>query len=135
VPNGAAPQPPIDVKSAQDVTPASAPVGTALSGRERAGIYLTWGVLGIIAAFLIVILAILWSNESQSAALSSRLLEAPVLDAARLQSVAEQRGTFRTFWLEMTEKILLNVFLPVLTALLGYVFGTTQAAARSESRS
>lgn len=64
----------IDVQGAQTVTPPRAPVGATLSGREQAGVNLTWGVM----------------------------------------------------------TILLNVLLPVLTALLGYVFGTTQVANRSD---
>jgi hypothetical protein len=122
----------VDLASAQAVTPPNAPVGGSLTGRERAGIYLTWGVLGIIIVFLILVLAALWWNESRSAALSSRVLEGAI-DAAKLQAIAEERTSFRTFWLEITKTILLNVFLPVLTALLGYVFGTTQISSRQDS--
>lgn len=122
----------VGVASAKDVTPESAPVGRSLSGKEKAGVYLTWGVLGLIGIFLAVILLILWANESQSSTLAAKLIEAGK-DAATLQSVAEQRAAFRTFWLEITRTILLNVLLPVLTALLGYVFGTTQAAAQKNN--
>jgi hypothetical protein len=120
----------VDFAAAKDVTPESAPVGRALSGKERAGVNLTWGVLGLIGLFLSVIILILWANESQNSSLAAKLIEAGK-DAAALQSVAEQRAAFRTFWLEITRTILLNVLLPVLTALLGYVFGTTQVAART----
>ena len=122
----------VGVASAKDVTPESAPVGRSLSGKEKAGVYLTWGVLGLIGIFLAIILLILWANESQSSTLAAKLIEAGK-DAATLQSVAEQRAAFRTFWLEITRTILLNVLLPVLTALLGYVFGTTQAAAQKNN--
>ena len=122
----------VDVASAKDVTPESAPVGRALSGKEKAGVYLTWGVLGLIGIFLAFIILILWANESQNSTLAAKLIEAGK-DAATLQSVAEQRAAFRTFWLEVTRTILLNVLLPVLTALLGYVFGTTQAAAQKNN--
>ena len=37
------------------------------------------------------------------------------------------RQTFHTFWLQAAQLILLNLLLPLLTALLGYVFGTQQA--------
>ena len=117
--------PDIDVGAAKDVTPPKAPVGNPLSEREKAGIYLTWGVLGLILIFLTVVLSALWWNESRSAALAARILEG-VMDATKLQAIAEERAAFRTFWLEIIKTILLNVFLPVLTALLGYVFGTTQ---------
>lgn len=37
----------------------------------------------------------------------------------------ENQGT-RTFWLQISQMILLNLLLPILTALLGYIFGTNQ---------
>lgn len=129
--NQGAPLPQVNVASAQAVTPASAPVGASLSGRERAGIYLTWGVLALIFVFLSAILLALWVNESRSAALESRLIEGS-MEPARIDIAIRQRAEFRIFWLEVTKTILLNVFLPILTALLGYVFGTTQAVARLE---
>jgi hypothetical protein len=82
----------------------------------------------LICIFLAVVLVILWSNESRSNELTEKLIQAST-DVTRLQSVETHRAAFRTFWLEITKTILLNVLLPVLTALLGYVFGTTQTAA------
>jgi hypothetical protein len=38
----------------------------------------------------------------------------------------EHRQSLHQFWLQVAQMILLNLLLPVLTALLGYVFGTTQ---------
>lgn len=122
--------PDIDVAAAQTVTPPKAPVTVPLTGRERAGIQLTFVVLGIIAGFLLLVLTALWWNESRSAALSAGILQG-TMDAAKLTAIAEERAAFRTFWLEVTKTILLNVFLPVLTALLGYVFGTTQVSKSS----
>jgi Zn-dependent protease with chaperone function len=121
----------IDVKSAQEVTPKSAPVIRSLSGKEQAGVYLTWGVLVLMALFLIAILLILRSNEVRADELASALIQASQ-DAATLQTMDTQRAATRTFWLEVTKTILLNVLLPVLTALLGYVFGTTQAQQKTE---
>jgi hypothetical protein len=115
----------IDVQAASVIRPVNAPVGPApLSGRERAGVYLTWGMLGLILVFLIFILVALALNESHSHALAYQVLQGPI-DAAKLQAIGEERAAFRTFWLELTKTVLLNVFLPVLTALLGFVFGTT----------
>ena len=127
MPNDNTPQA-IDVKAATEVTPKSAPVSRSLSGKEQAGVNLTWGVLVLIGIFLAVIILILWTNESRSAALSGQLLQASK-DTAFMTAVETERAAFRTFWLEITRTILLNVLLPVLTALLGYVFGTTQTAA------
>ena len=115
----------IDVSSAQTVTPPKAPVGSSLTGRERAGIYLTWGVLASIVLFLGLFLAALWWNEGRSAELTATLIKGSI-DEAKLRAITEERTAFRAFWFELIKTILLNVFLPVLTALLGYVFGTTQ---------
>ncbi len=42
------------------------------------------------------------------------------------KEVNEHRQTFRTFWLQLAQLILLNLLLPLLTALLGYIFGITR---------
>lgn len=54
---------PINVKNAQEVHAPRAPVGDPLTGKERAGVSLTWGVLGLIAAFLLVVLIVLGITE------------------------------------------------------------------------
>ena len=114
---------PIDLKSAQEVHAPPAPVGAPLTGKERAGVLLTWGVLGLIAAFLIVVLIVLGINESQSRELVNALIKTSDLDT--LKHVDMQRAEIRNFWLEVIDTVLVNVLLPVLTALLGYVFGTS----------
>jgi hypothetical protein len=40
----------------------------------------------------------------------------------------EQRQNLHTFWMQAAQLILLNLLLPLLTALFGYIFGTQQAA-------
>lgn len=54
------------------------------------------------------------------------------LDRIRLlkdfsKDVRDQHQAFRSFWLQAAQLVLLNLLLPVLTALLGYIFGTQQA--------
>jgi hypothetical protein len=44
------------------------------------------------------------------------------------KQIGEQRQAFRTFWLQTAQLVLLNLLLPLVTALLGYIFGTTQVA-------
>lgn len=39
-----------------------------------------------------------------------------------------QRQTFHAFWLQAAQLVLLNLLLPILTALLGYIFGSQQRA-------
>lgn len=40
--------------------------------------------------------------------------------------INEQRQSFHTFWIQGAQLILLNLLLPLLTALFGYIFGTQQ---------
>lgn len=51
------------------------------------------------------------------------------------REVDEHRQGFRSFWLQAAQLVLLNLLLPVLTALLGYIFGSREAqnAARREA--
>lgn len=42
------------------------------------------------------------------------------------QSLAEERAAHRAFWMQVAQLILINLLLPILTALLGYIFGTQQ---------
>ena len=80
-------------------------------------------MLGLIAAFLIVVLIVLGINESQSRELVDALIRTSDLDT--LKHVDMQHAEIRNFWIEVIDTVLLNVLLPVLTALLGYVFGTS----------
>lgn len=52
----------IDLSQAPKVEPPSAPVRdpAPLTGKEKAGVNLTWGVLVIIGLFLIVAITFLW---------------------------------------------------------------------------
>ncbi len=122
----------LDLQNAQDVTPPEAPVGVPLSEKERAGVNLTWGVLGVIGGWLVFVLIFLWTQE---AALRGALPQSPQpagIDTVGFRLVASERAAFRAFWLDMVQMVLVNVLLPVLTALLGYVFGT-QARRSGES--
>jgi hypothetical protein len=44
----------------------------------------------------------------------------------------EQRQSLHTFWLQAAQLILLNLLLPLLTALFGYIFGTQQGQSHKE---
>jgi len=58
------------------------------------------------------------------AAMTVTTLQIATESAARL---GEQRQTFHQFWLQAAQLVLLNLLLPVLTAILGYTFGNQQA--------
>jgi hypothetical protein len=45
--------------------------------------------------------------------------------------IGEQRQNLHLFWVQAAQLVLLNLLLPLLTALFGYIFGTQQQQARS----
>ena len=120
-----------------DATPTSPKnvAGFGLSGKERAGLWLTCGVLGIIVVFLGVAFAYLYFSE-QPACKALEVLQEPISKTltegkplpetvtAIFQQCETQRKAFHEFWLESVQRILINALLPVLMALLGYLFGT-----------
>ena len=57
----------------------------------------------------------------------------PAADAQRLTLIkelqkaqAEERIARRAYWMQIAQLVLINLLLPILTALLGYIFGTRQ---------
>lgn len=137
-------RPGLDLSQAKDVRP-PAPKVTELPPRTRAGYTLARGVLWIISTFLGIVLLLLivseWQRASALDAFYSELRPtAANVDStgiARFDVVAqrmqEERAEFRKFWLDMVQLILLGALLPVLTALLGYIFGTHEKESSSES--
>ncbi|KID55998.1 hypothetical protein JF50_16915 [Pseudoalteromonas luteoviolacea] len=120
----------IDLASAQDYTPEDAPVSEPLTGKEKAGVNLTWGIISVLIGFLVIILCIfMWGEyqffiamrETQQLMLTNQVINSDVL-----KQLTQQRSDFRAFWFDTLQLILLNVLFPTLTALLGYVFGTSR---------
>ena len=146
--------PPDAVREAREVQPPRAPVeDPRLTPEKQAGVYLTWGVLILIGVFIGAILAILWQAEGLQRQRVDRILDVALATdtvlrgenpptitqdtakmravVATLESVRAVQEEYRTFWKDLIQLVLLNVLLPVLTALLGYVFGT-QAVSRPD---
>ncbi|KZN33811.1 hypothetical protein [Pseudoalteromonas luteoviolacea] len=119
----------IDLASALDATPQEAPVSEPLTGKEKAGVNLTWGIICILIGFLLVILGIFIWGEYQFF-MSMQEVKLASFDADKtvnlFSEIAQQRSEFRAFWFDTLQLILLNVLFPTLTALLGYVFGTSR---------
>jgi hypothetical protein len=108
---------------------------------QRHGIYLAWAVLGLILVFGSLLLCAVRQSEfgtpTAEVSMLMNLLEraTSVQEAApspeKMQRVADlmerisaSRRASRDFWTSFAQFLLLNLLLPVLTALLGYVFGT-----------
>lgn len=126
----------IDLKNLKDATPKVAPVvdPEPLTGKEKAGVSLTWGIIGVLVGFLVVILVIFVWGESQFLSTLEQIIKFEATTtpeqlkelAALTSEVGEQQSSFRTFWFDTLQLILINVLFPTLTALLGYVFGTSR---------
>lgn len=129
----------LDLMNVKDMTPNEAPVSEPepLTGKEKAGVSLTWGIIWVSVAFLFFILGVFIWGEAKFFS-GVELLEElksqtppPTVEALAemknlYSSLESQRTTFRTFWFDTLQLILLNVLFPTLTALLGYVFGTSR---------
>ena len=73
----------------------------------------------------------LWhSDPGTGLPLTAAATSAP--DTVRFRLHAAEQTAFRDFWLKILQMVLLNVLLPVLTALLGYIFGTQSRATTPE---
>ncbi len=125
------------IQSIKDSHPTGAPVSDPepLTGKEKAGVSLTWGIIWVIIGFLLMILSIFVWGENQFLSvlehiekLGSDTTPEQLKELASLTSELEkQQGSFRSFWFDTLQLILINVLFPTLTALLGYVFGTSRS--------
>lgn len=130
----------IDVENPREDKPPVVPV-QPMSGLERAGIQLAWGVLTVIA-FLATLLVVMVAIDEfgpappEVVAMQALVMKvagqttAPPSDATlklindALVHLKDAHKESRSFWVGFTQLLLVNVLLPVLTAILGYIFGS-----------
>jgi len=140
----------IDLTSATTTSPTGAvqQSGQQMSGLQSAGVDLAKWVLTIIVCALSVLTILVASSEiwptsevteihklvldihSKSSALAAndeKLLQVrkDLLDLSR--QIVDAKQAQRSFWIQFSQMILLNLLLPVLTAILGYVFGANSS--------
>jgi hypothetical protein len=145
--------------SARDVDPAAGePKGAKvkdLTPIARAGVELAKRVLLILAVLAgSIVVMIAWqefvvypqylsasydgmriATKAVAAGADAKQSEAAVAQArALIATVAAQQKETRDFLLQLAQLVLLTLFLPVLTALLGYIFGTRQDADRADAK-
>jgi hypothetical protein len=114
----------IDLDSAKVITPQEAPEKAEF--RTRAGVILVKWLLVIISAFVLITVIWIWSSEIEfSNRVESLIKPGVALTKDVVDPLLNERANFREFWLKIFQMVLLNVLLPVLTALLGYVFGSS----------
>jgi hypothetical protein len=133
-----------DPQSAQKDAPSLVPVG-GLEPLAGADVNLTKWVLIILSAMLGLLISAAFYQEKQFTDLlgaNLRAESAPLIakggpstgvnnvEGRReiLKTYQEAVNASREFWMKLGQMTLLNLLLPVLTALLGYVFGSKQAS-------
>lgn len=135
----------LDVEAGRTATPAAIPGATYadLTGLQRSGVRLaTWllCMIGVLAVLLLSLVAVSeYVIRPPEVATTQLLIER----AAQQYAVAGQPETLkqandllvrladvnrasRDFWLDYSQFLLMNLLLPVLTSILGYVFGTAR---------
>jgi len=136
----------LDVEDSRLARPASIPGATYadMTGLQRSGVRLASWVLGMIGGLALVLLALLAVSEylvrppevasiqlliEQASQQYAKTGEPETLKQANelLVRLAEINRSSREFWLGYSQFLLMNLLLPVLTSVLGYVFGTARA--------
>lgn len=123
--------------------------GQEISGLQKAGVQLANRVILVISIALVTLTLLVTMSElapsSDVSGLNKLVIDvharaaalpasSPELPEARkdLQELARQiadaKQAQRSFWMQFSQMILLNLLLPVLTAILGYVFGANNAS-------
>jgi len=116
----------VDLSAAQKVVPAPAPV-VKLAPLSEAGVDLAKWLLVIISIFVLISVVWIWSAEwGYSTWLGLDQLKQAATAGSVAETVLKDRESFREFWLKIFQMVLLNVLLPVLTAILGYTFGSSK---------
>lgn len=126
-------------------TPAAIPGATYadMTGLQRSGLKLaSWvlGMIGLLAAALLVLIAISeYVVQPPEVATTLALIDSAAQHYADtgepetlkqvndlMLRLAEAHRAMREFWTGYSQFLLMNLLLPVLTSILGYVFGTAR---------
>ncbi|PWK64668.1 hypothetical protein LX99_05072 [Mucilaginibacter oryzae] len=106
-------------------TPRPAPLGKPLSGIEEAGVNLAKITFRIILAFILFLVVYLFVKDLDATE-AVKSLPTPKDEKLVAALIAEKKA-HRDFLLETCKVILLNLLLPILTAILGYIFGSSKS--------
>jgi hypothetical protein len=70
-------------------------------------------------------------NVRQAALGAAATTTVAQMASAAAEKIQDQRQSLHQFWIQASQLILLNLLLPLLTALFGYIFGTQQATGKT----
>ena len=140
----------LDVDTSRWATPAAIPGATYadMTGLQRSGVRLATWVLAMIGLLAMALLAMVAFNEyvaqPPEVATAQMLIERAAHHYAEvgqpetlkqanelLAHLAQVKRSSRDFWLGYSQFLLMNLLLPVLTSILGYVFGTARVGGTS----
>jgi hypothetical protein len=124
---------PLDTSNLPTTPAQAAPAGPTLSPLAGVGFTLAKWILCIMSGFILLAGVGLFVHEWHHANIIKTSYEgsankgqncAPM--EAGIEKIKLQRKEFREFWLQGSQLVLLNLFLPTLTAILGYIFGSRE---------
>lgn len=124
----------LDLEAATEVTPPH--IETTTPWLQRAGVDLAKQVIRCIAVVAVLLLILIGIGEYSSQPSEFAIIEKSLQQArsasgtevdihrvdSLLEKMKEVRRSARDFWKDLSQFLLGNVLLPVLTAILGYVF-------------
>lgn len=128
----------VNLSDAEPVQPGRIAPVKDLPPHAQAGVQLARYVLMAAAVFLSLLLVVIVVSEQTSGGRLSQLYELVSTASSEgdstavnhilglLEEARADREATRAFILEVLQMVLLNTILPVLTALLGYIFGSRQ---------
>jgi len=113
----------VDTQSKPDVKEPSLPI---------IGFNLSSFVLSIIAGFIIFLVAFLFVKEFDATSSIKIPTETNISDSTYVMKIElikliqEEKKSYRDFIIQISQMVLLNLLLPVLTAILGYIFASNK---------
>jgi len=113
----------VDTQSKPDVKEPSLPI---------IGFNLSSFVLSIIAGFIIFLVAFLFVKEFDATSSIKIPTETNISDSTYamkielIKLIQEEKKSYRDFIIQISQMVLLNLLLPVLTAILGYIFASNK---------
>jgi len=106
--------------------------------RTRSGVQLAKWVLVMISVFVLLSIFWIWSSELMASYRIDELIKpggSSPTSKDLIDPLLKQSADLRDFWIKLVQMVLLNVLLPVLTALLGYVFGSSPSRSQDDASS
>ncbi len=112
----------IDLKGVEKEVP-EVPALQTLSGIKKAGFWLAIFSLSIMTLFILFLIVFFFVSDLDA---SSAMLMKTSFNAEAFKALSAEKKAYRDFVLEMSKTVLLNLMLPILTAILGYIFGSSR---------